>query len=112
MRYYVHRDMGMLERTFLDNGLDGYVDLCKDLCKEFMEACDTSKKFNNYLDYWDHVKWLDTIITINTTNAVKGTFEVLYPKKGDEEYDESKKELFAKLYKVQAACRRYSGNKT
>jgi hypothetical protein len=51
MRYYVHRDMGMLECTFLDNGLDGYVDLCKDLCREFMEACDTSEKYNNYLDY-------------------------------------------------------------
>jgi hypothetical protein len=42
---------------------------------------------------------------------VKGTFEVLYPKKGDEEYDESKKQLLAKLYKVQVACWRYSGNK-
>jgi hypothetical protein len=48
MRYYAHRDM--LERTFLDNGLDGYVDLCKELCNEFMEACDTSEQFNNYLD--------------------------------------------------------------
>jgi hypothetical protein len=51
MRFYAHRDMDMLERTFLDNGLDGYVDLCKDLCREFMEACDTSEQFNNYLDY-------------------------------------------------------------
>jgi hypothetical protein len=33
------------------------------------------------LDYWDHVKWLDTIITINTTNVVKGTFEVFLPEK-------------------------------
>jgi hypothetical protein len=41
----------MLERTFLDNGLDGCVDLYKDLCREFMEACDTSEQFNNYLDY-------------------------------------------------------------
>jgi hypothetical protein len=84
MRYYIHRGMDMLERTFLDNGLDGYVDLCKDLCREFMEACDTSEQYNNYLDYWDHVKSLYTIVTINTTNVVKGTFEVLYPKKGDE----------------------------
>jgi hypothetical protein len=112
MRYYAHRDMDMLEHTFLDNGLDGYVALCKELCCEFMKACDTSEQFNNYLDYWDHVKWLDTVVTINTTNIVKGTFEVLYPKKGDEEYDESKKQLLAKLYKVQAACWRFSGNKT
>ena len=43
---------------------------------------------------------------------MKGTFEVLYLKKVDEEYDESKKQLLAKLCKVQAACHRYSGNKT
>jgi hypothetical protein len=112
MRYYAHRDMDMLERTFLDNGLDGYVAFCKELCCEFMKACDTSEKFNNCLDYWDHVKWLDTVVTINTTNVVKGTFKVLYPKKGDEEYNESKKQLLAKLYKVEVACRRFSGNKT
>jgi hypothetical protein len=51
MRYYVHKGMDMLERTFLDNGLDGYVALCKELYKEFMKACDDSKQFNNYLDY-------------------------------------------------------------
>ena len=112
MRYYAHKDMDMLERTFLDNGLDGYVDLCKDLCHKFMEACDTFEQFNNFLDYWNHVKWLDTIVTINTTNVVKGTFEVLYLKKGDEEYDESKKQFLAKLHKIQVAWRRYFGNKT
>jgi hypothetical protein len=104
--------MDMLERTFLDNRLDGYVKLYKDLCREFMKSFDDSKKFNNYLDYWDHVKWLDTIVTINTTDVVKGTFEVLYPKKRNEEYDVSKKELLAKLHKVQATCQKYSGNKT
>jgi hypothetical protein len=43
MRYYAHKDMDMLERTFLDNGLDGYVALYKELCYEFMKACDTSE---------------------------------------------------------------------
>jgi hypothetical protein len=51
MRYYAHRDMDMLEHTFLDNGLDGYVALCKELCCKFMKACDTSEEFNNYIDY-------------------------------------------------------------
>jgi hypothetical protein len=51
MRYYAHRDMDMLECTFLDNGLDGYVALCKELCCEFMKACNTSEQFKNYLDY-------------------------------------------------------------
>jgi hypothetical protein len=104
MRYYAHRSIDMLEHIFLDNGLDGYVELYKDLCREFMKSFDTFEKYNNYLDYCDHVKWLDTIVTINTINVVKGTFKVLYPKKGDEEYDESKKELLAKLHKVQATC--------
>ena len=112
MKYYVFKNMDMLECTFLDNGLDGYVALCKGLCKEFIEACDTLEQFNNYLDNWDHVKWLNNIVTTNTTNIVKETFAVLYPKKGDEEYDESKKQFFAKLYKVEVACRRFFGNKT
>ena len=112
MRYYAHRDMAMLEHTFLDNELDGYVAFYKELCKEFMEACDTSEQFNDSLDYWDHVKWLDQIVTTNTNNVVKGSFEVLYPKKKDEEYDESKKQLLAKLLKVEAACRRHSAHRS
>jgi hypothetical protein len=56
MRYYAHKDMDMLECTFLDNRLDGYVALYKELYNEFMNACDTSEQFNDYLDYWDHVK--------------------------------------------------------
>ena len=43
MRYYAHKDMDLLERTFLDNGLDGYKALCKELCKEFIKACDDTK---------------------------------------------------------------------
>jgi hypothetical protein len=42
---------------------------------------------------------------------VKETFEVLYWKKKDEKYDKSKKELLAKLQKVQATCQRYSGSR-
>jgi hypothetical protein len=57
------------------------------------------------------MKWLDNIVTTNTTNVVKGTFEVLYPKKGDEEYNKSKKDLLAKLEKVQGMCQSYSGNR-
>jgi hypothetical protein len=104
--------MDSLERNYLDGGMDGYVDLCKDLCCEFMKELDDSEKFNNYLDYWKHMKWLDHIVTTNTNNVVKGTFEVLYRKKKDEEYDKSKKELLAKLQKVQATCERYSGSIT
>jgi hypothetical protein len=51
MRYYAHRSIDMLECTFLDNGLDMYVELYKDLCREFMKSFDKSEKYNNYLDY-------------------------------------------------------------
>ena len=111
MRYYAYKDMNMLEHTFLDNGLDGYIALYEELCKEFIEACDTSEQFNDYLDYWDHMKWLDQIVTTNTNNVVKRSFEVLYPKKKDEEYNESKKQLLTKLKKVEVTCQRYSGNR-
>jgi hypothetical protein len=41
----------MLERDFLNNGMDGYVKLYEDLCRKFMQSFDESKKYNNYLDY-------------------------------------------------------------
>jgi hypothetical protein len=50
MKYYAHRSMDMLERTFLDNELDGYVELYKDLRRKFMKSFDESKKYN-YLNY-------------------------------------------------------------
>jgi hypothetical protein len=46
-----------------------------------MKTLDESEKFN-YLEFWKHVKWLDHIVTTNTNNVMKGTFEVLYRKKG------------------------------
>jgi hypothetical protein len=73
--------------------MDLYVELCKDLCWEFTHKFDVSKKFNNYLDYWDHLKWLDKIVTTNTINVVRKTFEVLYRKKRNEEYDKFTKDL-------------------
>jgi hypothetical protein len=81
MKYYAHKSMDMLECNFLDGGMDGYMELCKDLYREFMKELDDFEKFNNYLDYWENVKWLDHIVTTNTNNAVKGNFEVLYRKK-------------------------------
>jgi hypothetical protein len=51
MRYYAHRSMDILKCTFLDNRLDGYVELCKDLCRKFMKLFDDSEKYNIYLDY-------------------------------------------------------------
>jgi hypothetical protein len=83
MKYCVHRSMDSLERNYLNGGMDGYVELCKDLCRDFIKELDESEKFNNYLDYWEHVKWLDHIVTTNTNNVVKGTFEVLCRKNKD-----------------------------
>jgi hypothetical protein len=33
MKYYAHKSIDMLERKFLDNGINEYVELCK----EFMQ---------------------------------------------------------------------------
>jgi hypothetical protein len=51
MKNYAYMSMDMLELDFLDSGMDGYVDLCKDLYGEFMCKFDNSEKFNNNLDY-------------------------------------------------------------
>jgi hypothetical protein len=51
MKYYAHETMDSLERNYLDGGMDGYVELCKDLSCKFMKELDDSEKFNNYLDY-------------------------------------------------------------
>jgi hypothetical protein len=67
-----------------------------------MEKFDASQKFSNYLDYWDHIKCLDNIVTTSKTNVVKENIEVLYRKKRNEEYNKSKKDLLAKLLKMQA----------
>jgi hypothetical protein len=97
MKYYAYKSIKMLEHEFLDTRMDGSVELCKDLCCKFICKFVASKKFNNYLDYRDHVKWLNNIVTTHTTNVVMGIFEVLYRKKKDEEYDKSNKDLLAKL---------------
>jgi hypothetical protein len=54
IKYYVQRLLKMLQWEFLDNSMDGYVELCKDLCCELLTEFDVSEKFNNYLDYGDH----------------------------------------------------------
>jgi hypothetical protein len=46
MKYYAYRSMDMLELDFFNNSMDGYVELCKYLCQEFMCKFDNSKKFN------------------------------------------------------------------
>jgi hypothetical protein len=57
------------------------------------------------------VKWLNNIVTTNTTNVVMEIIEVLYQKTKNEEYNKSKKDLLAKLQKVQATCQKYFGNR-
>ena len=50
MEYYAHRPMIMLLLEFLENSIDGYLELCKDLSHEFMNYFHVSKKHKNYLD--------------------------------------------------------------
>jgi hypothetical protein len=39
-----------------------------------MKELDDFEKFNNYLDYWEYVKWLDHIVTTNTSHCCEGNF--------------------------------------
>jgi hypothetical protein len=59
LEYYRLRSHQAFQRQFFRNGEDGYVDLSKDLCREFLDKLDASEVFNNYSDYWLHTEWLN-----------------------------------------------------
>ena len=70
----------MLNRKFLDNGFDGFVNLCANLGREITDKLDESELYNNWSDFFEHIQWLDEIVTQNTTNVVIGNFEVVHKK--------------------------------
>ena len=88
LRYYRRRSLEMLNQEFLDNGFDGFVNLCTNLRQEITDILDESKLYNNWTNFFKHIHWLDEIVTQNTTNVVVGTFEVVHKKNlGQSQYD-------------------------
>ncbi len=111
MRFYAARSMGMLKRTYIENGKDGFVALCGDLGRELVDRLEESELYNNWADYFDCHKWLDQIVTTNTANVVKGTFEVVNKKNENGLYNSEQADLLHKLEAIQSFSQRFSGNK-
>ena len=70
----------MLHWEFLDGGIDGFVNLCADIGREITVKLEQTKLYNNWMDYAEHIQWLDELVTRNTTNVVLGTFEIIHKK--------------------------------
>ena len=84
----------MLNWEFLDNGFNGFVNLCANLKWEITDRLDESELYNNWTDFFKHIQWLDEIVTRNTTNVVMGTFEFVYKKNLEQsQYDTELKDL-------------------
>ena len=80
LRYHKRQSLEMLNREFLDNGFNGIVNLCANLGQEITDRLDESKLYNNWTHFFEHIHWLDEIVTWNTTNVVVETFEIVYKK--------------------------------
>ena len=80
LHYYKVRSMQMLQREFLDAGVDGFLSLCANIGREITDKLEDTELYNSWADYVEHIQWLDKLVTRNTTNVVVGTFEVIYKK--------------------------------
>ena len=68
--YYKVRSMHMLQREFLDAGIDGFLSLCVDIGREITNKLEDMELYNNWADCAEHIQWLDELVTRNTTNVV------------------------------------------
>ena len=80
LQYYKVRLLEMLNWEFLNNGFDGFVNLCAYLGREITDRLDESELYNNWIDFFKHIQWLDEIVTRNEINVFMGTFEVVHKK--------------------------------
>ena len=63
LHYYKVRSLEMLQRDFLDGGVDGFVSLCTDIGWEITEKLEETELYNNWADYAEHIQWLDELVT-------------------------------------------------
>ena len=106
--YYKMQSMQMLQREFLDGGIDGFLSLCTDIGWEITDKLEDTELYNNWADYAEHIQWLDELVTRNTTNVVLETFEVIHKKIPGQGYNSKLEDLLQKLKVVEAFCRQFS----
>ena len=109
LHYYKVRSMQMLQREFLDGGVDGFLSLCANIGQEITDKLEDTELYNNWADYAKHIQWLDELVTRNTTIVVMGTFEVIHKKIPGQRYNSELEDLLQKLKVVEAFCRQFLG---
>jgi hypothetical protein len=91
--YYNVKTVGVLQRTFIDHGADGLMSLQLELNARL-------ELYNNYdKDFWDHGRWMDQQIISSTSNILH-SFECIFKKEEDEEWNSWELALFKKLKKT------------
>ena len=55
LQYYKRRLLEMLNWEFLDNGFDGFVNLCANLGREITDRLDESKLYNNWTNFFEYI---------------------------------------------------------
>jgi hypothetical protein len=112
LEFYNIKIVGALERTYIDHGADGLMNLQVELNGIITDALQMLELYNNYdRDYWEHGRWLDQQIISSTSNIVH-VFECVYKKGEDGEYNQMDLALLKKLQKIQKFVGRFSNNKS
>jgi hypothetical protein len=100
-----------LERQFLAHGADGLISLQAELVEVIRKALKRLKVYNNFDSYWKLGKWLDQQIISNTSNVLH-SFECVFKKGEDGQWNSKDRALRKKLAKIQAFVGRHSNTKT
>jgi hypothetical protein len=112
LEFYNIKTASALERTYIDHGVDGLMNLQVELNGVITRALQTSELYNNYdRDYWKHGRWLDQQIISSTSNIIHA-FECVYKKGEDGEYNQRDLVLLKKSQKIQKFVGRFSNNKS
>ena len=77
----------------MDVGVDGFLNLYANIGREITDKLEDTELYNNWTDYAEHIQWLDELVTRNTTNVVKGTFEVVHKKIPEQGYNSEQEDL-------------------
>ena len=55
LHYYKVRSIQMLQREFLDAGVDGFLNLCADIGREITDKLEDTELYNSCADYAEHI---------------------------------------------------------
>jgi hypothetical protein len=100
LEYYNKKTLGVLYQAFIDQGAYGLMSLQLELNGVITNALACSELYNNYdSNFWEHGRWLDQQIISSTSNIIH-SFECIFKKGKDGEWNSKDLELRRKLQKL------------